>query len=243
MRRLLFVSAAFAASVLVSAARGDDAVSARARALYQEGARLYNLGQYEDAVRSFEEAYAVSGAKPLLFNIAQAHRLAGPSHCERALRAYESYLREDVSASNREEVEERIVEMRACAERQREAERGSRAVPVEPGTAPPPLRSVEPSSATSAPIWIAGAGGVVLVAGAGLYTAARLKFDAQASSCPCPDGTFSTWQTLTTTSYVLLAVGGAGVATGLSWWLAARPSSRSVAISIAPSGAYVTGNF
>src|SRR6185295_10855771 len=77
-----------------AATAGDDA-TARARALYQEGARLYNLGQYDAAVQSFEAAYAISGAKPLLFNIAQAYRLAGPARCDSALQAYESYLRED----------------------------------------------------------------------------------------------------------------------------------------------------
>src|SRR5260221_9114870 len=99
-----------------AAAQSSDA--ARARELYEEGARLYNLGQYEGALRSFEQAYAVSGAKPLLFNIAQAHRLAGPAHCDRALLTYETYLREDPQASNRVEVEQRIGEMRTCSARE-----------------------------------------------------------------------------------------------------------------------------
>jgi len=239
MRR--FGTYAFALVSLVSGgARADDAAPDKARALYQDGARLYNLGQYEDAVRAFEEAYALSGAKPLLFNIAQAHRLAGPSHCERALRAYESYLREDKAPSNESEVDERIVEMRACAERVREDEEKA-ALDARPAApVPPPAPAPHPSRA---PIVLAISGASLVVVGAGLYAAARIKYQNERGNCPCAEGTFATWQTLTTTSYVLLAAGGAAATAGVSWWFVSRPRAPSYAISAGPAGVQLTGTF
>ncbi len=228
------------AALAVSLSAGaEDTATARAR--YQEGARLYNAGQYEQALRAFEEAYALSGAKPLLFNIAQAHRLAGPSHCEQALRAYESYLREDITASNRSEVEERIVEMQSCVEHTRQAE-SQRATASERAAKPTPAPPTEPPKRPNGPIIVGVAGGGLLLVGAGLYAAARIKFNHERTNCPCPEGTFSTWEGVTTASYILLATGGAAAVAGASWWRAS-PVHRSYALTATPAGLYLSGSF
>ncbi len=219
---------------------------AGARALYQEGARLYNLGQYEEAVRAFEGAYAISGSKALLFNIAQAHRLAGPAHCERALRAYESYLREEAEAENREEIEERIGEMRRCVERIRESELALHKVleaRSQASPAPSPAPPEEPRTSRRAPAAVAIGGASLLFVGAGLYTAARIKFEHERANCPCPEGSFTTWQSLSTASYVLMSAGGAIAAAGVSWWIVARPNGASYRVTAGPSGVHVTGSF
>jgi tetratricopeptide (TPR) repeat protein len=228
------------AAMAIGASAGAEDASATARALYQEGARLYNTGQYEQALRAFEQAYALSGAKPLLFNIAQAHRLAGPSHCEQALHAYESYLREDQTASNRAEVEERIVEMRSCVEHLREAER--QRTMAERAAVPPPVAAPAPPRRPNGPLILTAAAGGLFLVGAGLYVAARIKYENERANCPCPEGTFATWETVTTTSYVLLATGGAAAAAGVAWWWA-TPAPRSYAIGVSPSGIYLSGSF
>jgi tetratricopeptide (TPR) repeat protein len=242
--RLATLAATSVVALTIGATVAADDGGANPRALYQEGARLYNLGQYEEAVRAFEAAYAISGAKPLLFNIAQALRLAGPSHCERALRTYEAYLREDAAASNRDEVEERIAEMRRCVERAREADAAQR--PSEPKPPPvdtPPAPAARPPGPNKAPLVLAIGGGALLVVGAGLYTAARIKFEHEQAHCPCPEGSFASWQSITTTSYVLVAAGGVAATAGLSWWFFARPRATSYALTAGPSGMYVTGSF
>jgi tetratricopeptide (TPR) repeat protein len=253
MCSLVILAAALAST---RASRADDDAAAKARALYQEGARLYNLGQYEGAVRAFEGSYAISGAKPLLFNIAQAYRLSGPAACASALQAYESYLREDAAASNRREVEERIVEMRECKERERareeaeEAARAARAAASPPSPSPsPPAPAAErapgPSSPSVAPKVVTVAGAGLVVVGGGMLLASRLKYDHVKSTCPCPEGTFSTWEAVTTTSYVVLATGGAAFAGGLSWWIASarRSSAPSYAVTLGPRGVELSGTF
>jgi tetratricopeptide (TPR) repeat protein len=229
-----------------AAAQSKD--PARARELYEEGARLYNLGQYENALRAFEQAYAISGAKPLLFNIAQAHRLAGPSHCERALSSYETYLREDPETSNRVEVEQRIVEMRACSDRERANASAPPARPptnadtAKPESIPPPTEAPKPNVA---PVIVTGVGAVLAATGGVLYWQARLKFDHVQGGCPCRDGEFSGWQTATYASYALLAAGGATLAGGVAWWILDRQSSpaRSYGVAIHPGGVYLVGAF
>src|SRR3954464_6547543 len=143
----------------------DEDPGAKARRLYQEGSRLYNLGQYATAVQAFEDAYALSGAAPLLFNIAQAKRLEGPEHCDEAQHAYERYLREDPNASNQAEVQQRILEMQACAERARKAlvEQQARQRPPAPTPPPPPpplpLPPPAPHVHSAAPVILTALGG------------------------------------------------------------------------------------
>jgi len=114
-----------------------------ARDLYQEGSGLYDSGDYAGAIVAFEKAYQAFPAAALLFNLAQAHRLLGPAHCEQALDYYERYKLAPESAGDHREVEVRIAEMRGCvkaaqaAARDREAQPAAPAPPA-PAPAPPP---------------------------------------------------------------------------------------------------------
>lgn len=53
-------------------AAGDD-VESEAQRLFAKGAEAYNLGRFDVAIESFERAYELSQANPLLYNIAQAY--------------------------------------------------------------------------------------------------------------------------------------------------------------------------
>ena len=94
--------------VLIGAAgpaRGQDrphrneATDARSRALYEQGSRAYRDGDYPRAIELFLAAYDLSRAPAILFNVAQAHRLAGS--CEQALVYYRRSLAEEPGAANR----------------------------------------------------------------------------------------------------------------------------------------------
>ena len=231
-----------------------------ARESYRAGARLYNLGRFEAASEAFEQAYSLSGAKRLLFNIAQAHRLAGAGHCERALRAYTSYLREEPDTSNAEEVRRRIEEMKTCAEREHPepVESAAPATPTReapprstvPAEAPPAAASTaraQPSSGgpTIAPIVTTVAGAGLGLSGGILYWRARVKYSEVEGSCPCPEGQFSGWQTVTTTSYALMAVGGTALVGGAIWWALDRqkPHAAGYGLVLEPSGVRLFGKF
>jgi tetratricopeptide (TPR) repeat protein len=84
-------------------ASSDDEL---ARNLFQAGKTAYESGNYEDALRYFEDAHARSHRPQLLYNIAQAaDRLRND---QKALTAFKAYLAALPDAENREEVENRI---------------------------------------------------------------------------------------------------------------------------------------
>src|SRR3954471_7151577 len=129
-----FVRALAAASLLLCGSAAAAEPSVEARRLYAEGKAEYAQGHYAEAVTLFERSYALSESPALLFNMAQAHRLAGPEHCSDAVALYKSYLQAQPDAENKKEVEERIHELGDCA-------------PEKPPTPPPAA-----APATSAPV-------------------------------------------------------------------------------------------
>jgi hypothetical protein len=89
------------------AARADDPPPQdAARARFDHGQKLYNLGKFRDAIADFEAAYELDPDPVYLFNLAQAHRL--DNNIDRALFFYRRYLDLQPDAANREEVEGRI---------------------------------------------------------------------------------------------------------------------------------------
>ena len=99
-RALLVLAVLLAAGGRVARAQEDDA-QASSRALYDEGSGAYKAGNYPRAIEKFLAAYELSHAPAILFNIAQAYRLA--SDCDRALLdELERLVREKRRALDRE---------------------------------------------------------------------------------------------------------------------------------------------
>lgn len=206
--------------------------SAEARRLYAEGKAQYAQGHYAEAVGLFERSYALSESTALLFNMAQAHRLAGPAHCADAVALYQSYLAAEPEAENKKEVAERIAQLGDCVEAAEPtaptaptSARVAKSAPQRAGSrreAPPPA----PKSAAlpTGPVLVAGTGAALLVAGGVLYARAWDKHREAERLCPCYPGTYSSWEVLTNVSYALLAVGGATLAGGVTWWIVGEPA-------------------
>lgn len=114
MRSVCFVILLCAAA---APARAEDA--AHARAMFDKGTTLYDLGKYLDAAHAYEEAYSAKSDAALLFNIAQAYRLGGDYAA--ALRSYKSFLRRLPSAPNRNEVERHIATLQKLLDEQKSA--------------------------------------------------------------------------------------------------------------------------
>lgn len=216
---------------------------AQAREAYTEGKARYESKEYLAALADFERSYALSQSTALLFDIAQAHRLAGLGHCAASRRYYRSYLELEPNAENAREVSERLSEIKGCADAEEQA---SAAAAASPPPAPPlrlvasaaalPPAPVPHSRTHTAAVLTTGVGAALLLSGAVLYLRAHQRFNEVKASCPCREGSFSDWQNLTNLSYVLLAVGGAGVAVGGTYWAlsvsrdGARGSSAFLAI-------------
>ncbi len=115
-----------------------------ARTAFQMGQASFHNGQYEGAMRAFQEAYRLEPRPELLYQIGESARRAG--RLRRALDALERYLRETSAVHpRRASVERKVTELREAIAR------GDADVPEGPGAAP----------------WIVAAvGGALLVAGA-----------------------------------------------------------------------------
>jgi hypothetical protein len=134
---------------------GVLAVSPRAFASAEDDARVYldkataayALNKYAVAAENFEKAFELKPDPALLYNAAQAYRLAGNK--ERALELYESYLRVyGKKASSREQVEQRIRDLK-------QAIAHDKSVSTSPpnNTLPVPVgRPTEPPPAAAAPV-------------------------------------------------------------------------------------------
>jgi tetratricopeptide (TPR) repeat protein len=92
-------------ALLAPRAHADNEVL-EARQHTEKGLAAYGLGHFEEAAAEYEKAFSMKPDSALLYDAAQAHRLA--HHNERALQLYKSYLRLFENVPNRDEVERKI---------------------------------------------------------------------------------------------------------------------------------------
>ena len=86
------LTAVLTAAIVTTAAGpafADDRTDARVH--YDKATAAYALGRYADAAAEFEQAFTLKPDPAILYNAAQAYRLAGNK--DRALQLYRSYLR------------------------------------------------------------------------------------------------------------------------------------------------------
>jgi hypothetical protein len=96
----------------------DDLHSAKAH--YAKATRLYEVGEYGQAIGEFKAAHLAKPDPSFLYNIAQCHRQLG--EFEQAVTLYKRFLGASPNAANRAEVEKRVAEIEAdLAAKKREA--------------------------------------------------------------------------------------------------------------------------
>jgi tetratricopeptide (TPR) repeat protein len=210
---LLVVALAGALSPSPAQAIDDDTAEREARAFYEQATRLYNVGELDQAISFYKQAYLRSPAPGLLFNIAQAYR--AKRDARQALYFYEAFLRADPDAPERRFVEARMAELRAM-----------------PALPPPSPGERDDRQA------LRTAGGVTLGAGAGLVVAglvyavkAHGAFDeVAAGGDPAPGKSSETRAIVLTGAGVVTMMTGAAM-----FYVGSRPVS--VAPVLAPGGA------
>jgi tetratricopeptide (TPR) repeat protein len=110
------------------------AQSSAARKAYEAATAAFGLGHYADAAEKYEKAFSLHPDPALLYNAAQAFRLAGNS--KRALELYRNYLRLYPDGSNADEARVQVSALGKVVE----------------GEAPPASASPPASPPPSAPL-------------------------------------------------------------------------------------------
>jgi tetratricopeptide (TPR) repeat protein len=158
------------AAALVYATPGLAGDTESARAHFNRGTKLYDLGRYLEAAKEYETTYELRDDPAILFNIGQAYRLGG--NLPDAIRAYKSFLRRVPDSSQRPQVEAHIRAMQETLDRQRApAPAATPPAATMPSTGPAPTATPSPPPATDrgTPIykkwWLWTIVGGVVVAG------------------------------------------------------------------------------
>lgn len=116
----------------------------QAAALYDKGKRHFDIAEYAAAIVAWKEAYLLSSEPLLLFNIAQAHRLAGD--CAQANRFYLNYKRVAPRPTNQAELDSAMAKCAGIEPATGDTTPTEPApIPVAP-TPPPPAAPVVPET-------------------------------------------------------------------------------------------------
>ncbi len=231
------------AAVLVLAfaglARADQVDPA---ALEASGSKHFELAEYAAAIADFKEAFRMTDRPELLFNIAQAYRLA--NDCVQARTFYKTYLRRVPDAPNADKVKVRIDELEACANAAAPA-----APPTQPVTGPTP---VAPPPVSTSRTWKTKTGFGAIGAGAigvglGVVFAARGSSKASelrdACSVACTSDTAreldEAGSAANRNAAIGLVAGGALLVTGVVLVVLDRPHAieRGPVVSVGANGA------
>ncbi len=131
--RTASLSLAVAAIVAFAATPAHAQDAEKARQLFQQGSKYYDLGQFDKAIEAWQQGYDQKPDPGFLYNIAQAYRQK--QDATKAIFFYKGYLRNSPKAHNRAEVEQKIAALQKQA---------SESGPPPASTAPPPPGATTP---------------------------------------------------------------------------------------------------
>lgn len=240
MRRTLTL--VFAAATMLASAEGTalaepgrGQAQGRALDLFEQSAKAYREGRFQEAVDLLLEAHRIKSEPVLLYNLGRAYEALGKP--TEAADAYEGYLKEDPRAADRKAIEGRIATLRAQAA---ELEKARTAPPPPPldehrdRSSDPTPAPTEPESPSIVPWIVAGAGVAVMGGGIVMGVLANSRHDdavAEPRQAAAQDKQDSA-ETLATGATIMILVGGVATAVGLGW-LGVRAFSASPAPSSA----------
>lgn len=238
---------------------GEPGRMEQAASLYDQGKAHFDLAEYSAAIVSWKEAYLLSKEPLLLFNIAQAYRLAG--NCAEANRFYENYQRIEAKPSNRAELDQALEKCAGIEAATGEntptapqvtATASPRALPLPAPEGEPPILIApddrDPGrSYRIAGLVVGGAGGIATIVAIASALSAR---EHGSSISNQPTGT--TWtvalaekeragEAAQTRARVAGVLGVAAVTTGIAlWWLGSRASRARMEVALSPNQAEVS---
>jgi tetratricopeptide (TPR) repeat protein len=136
--RTVTVSLVVAAIVAFAASPAQAQDAEKARQLFQQGSKYYDLGQFDKAIEAWQQGYDQKPDPGFLYNIAQAYRQK--QDATKAIFFYKGYLRNSPKAHNRAEVEQKI----AALQKQLDAGGTGTTPPPNNTTTPPPNNTTTP---------------------------------------------------------------------------------------------------
>jgi tetratricopeptide (TPR) repeat protein len=143
-------SVAVTVLMVLLAAPGASAAPASkdARRIYDEATAAFGLGRYGEAAEKYEAAFGIRPDPALLYNAAQAYRLAGNK--QRALELYRNYVRLYPDGTNADDARTHVAGLKKAIEDERgTTETARRPVAPAPVAKAPPAVTVPPSGATA----------------------------------------------------------------------------------------------
>jgi len=240
-----------------STARADERSEARDH--YVKGTKAFDLGAYDEAINEYSQAYRLHDDPALLYNIAQAHRLAG--HSADALRFYRMFLVRSPNSPIRGEVEQKITELQKLVEQQKKTENMPPDQPRPPEATPPTEATpTAPSSTATTPpaaapaptadrrssartMQIAGlataAVGVAALAVGGAFAGLAVQASNDLTKLDQNMGTFdpakqSAGKTDQLLEGVFFGIGGAAVVAGVIVFVLGRHQAKAARVAVTP---------
>jgi tetratricopeptide (TPR) repeat protein len=143
-------SGAVLIAVLLGASSSARADRNEARRAYDAATAAFGLGHYAEAAEKYEKAFSIHPDPALLYNCAQAYRLAG--NRARALELYRNYLRLYPDRSNADEARSQVAALSKAIDDEKPVTiappPAQTAAPVV-ASLPPPAPALSPSAASS----------------------------------------------------------------------------------------------
>ena len=118
-----------------STARAEDQATKQARQHSRNAKQYFDLGQWNEAIAEYREAYRLRSDPAFLFNIAQAYRRKGD--LQPALDLYKNYLIENPTTPKRGDIEKRI---QTLEEEMKKRQAASAPAAREPASGQPSLK-------------------------------------------------------------------------------------------------------
>lgn len=265
--RIIVVAGVFAvgAPLTAEADKGQkDSTHSKAAEHYKSGKRAYSLGNYEDALAAFTEAYNLSEKPDLLYNLAVCHEKLGQT--DKAIAYYELYLEEKPDASDKDKVNEKIRTLTDPSaptdDVPLEGAPTEDTQPDSPAT-PTSTENTASSNTTTAqtefdieqalapeekePInkhklaqgLLIGVGSLVIASGTLTAIGAYKKYSSYENICApnCSDSQVSKTKALAIAADVQIVVGVAAVGAGLAWYFIDKKKNRmeSASLRLSPS--------
>ncbi len=206
------------------AADPSDADRARATELFQNGALLYEEGNYAGAILAFQAAFDISREQALQYNLANCYeRLGRLREARDALNLYRAVA----PAEERERLERRMANLEDRIRAEAQAPAPAPVQTTSPPPSSPPPSSPPPSRANPAK-WVL----ISVGAGLGVAGGAVALVEASEAKGAIDDNDRDAYDQARLIHGVGLGVAGLGVGLGVVGLI--LPSERPVSVSLAP---------